>query len=186
MPRLSSSTRIVLILIALGAGIRIFRDAGFIPLPPNVAPISALALFSGALLPRRLTFVVPLTAMLMSDLVIGFYRLPVMMAVYAAFALSTLIGHQLQRQRTTPMLIGASLIGSVLFFLITNGATWAFESMYAHTPSGLFQAYLAGVPFFRNTVLGDLGFTALLFGVYELSVVYLRQRAALTPRAING
>lgn len=175
-----SPTFIATGVILLAAGFRVVRHFGVIDLPPNVAPITAIALFSGALLPRRLTFVVPLAAMLASDLLIGFYTLPVMLSVYACFALSNLLGVTLRARRSVSRVIGVTLLGSVIFFLVTNAAVWAFESMYPKTFWGLNQAYLAGLPFFRNTVLGDLGFTALCFGLYQLAVVYWRQTKGST------
>lgn len=184
--RPSDSTLVAVGLILLGAAVRIARDAGWLPLPPNVAPISAMALLSGAVLPRRLTFVVPLAAMLASDLVIGFYTLPVMVAVYASFALSNILGLRLRRRLHSGRVMAASLAGSVAFFLITNAAVWAFQTMYPHTAFGLGQSYLAGLPFFRNTVLGDLLFTGILVGSYRMIMVYWQHRQSLTPAPING
>ncbi|MEK7637368.1 MAG: DUF6580 family putative transport protein [Patescibacteria group bacterium] len=182
----SFTTVMVVGLVVLGAVIRVVRDAGWLPLPPNVAPISAMALFSGAYLPRRWTFVVPLSAMLASDLIIGFYTLPVMVAVYASFASSNLFGRQLRQRLAVRRLLMFSLAGSIVFFLVTNAAVWAFQSMYPHTGAGLMQAYAAGLPFFRNTVLGDLGFVGLFFGLYRAVVVYLTWRQALATSTTHG
>jgi len=184
--RLSTSTLIAIGFILLGAVLRIIRDAGFLPLPPNVAPISAMALLSGAVLPKRLTFVVPLAAMLASDLVIGFYSLPVMASVYASFAVTNIIGRQLRNRAQAGRVIGASILSSIIFFLVTNAAVWIFQSMYPHTIAGLGQAYLLGLPFFRNTLFGDLAFTGLLFGAYQASVVYLRRRQQIANIPIHG
>lgn len=184
--RPSTSTLVVIGLVIGGAVIRVARDAGWLPLPPNVAPIAAMALLSGAVLPRRLTFVVPLAAMLVSDLVIGFYSLPVMISVYISFALSNIIGTRLRQRLQVGRVIGASLVGSLVFFLITNAAVWAFQSMYPHTLFGLGQSYLLGLPFFRNTVLGDLVFTGLFVVSYRAIVVYFRQHQLLATRPING
>ncbi len=184
--RPSTSTLVAIGLIVFGAVLRVARDAGWIPLPPNVAPISAMALLSGIALPRRLTFVVPLAAMLASDLVIGFYSLPVMVAVYAAFAVTNIIGLRLRHRVGAGRVIGASLISSTIFFLVTNAAVWQWQHMYPHTLIGLGQSYLAGLPFFRNTVLGDLVFTGLLVGSYRAIVVYLRERQPLATTSING
>ena len=180
--RPTTSALIAIALIAVGAALRVARDAGWVPLPPNVAPISAMAILSGLALPRRYALVVPLTAMLMSDLIIGFYTLPVMIS----FGLSNYIGHVLRRSPTVRLTLAASLSGSVLFFLLTNGAVWAFQTMYPHTIVGLGQAYLAGLPFFRNTLLGDLGFTALLVGGYASAVVYLRHRLTTAISTLHG
>jgi hypothetical protein len=176
MSQRSTSALVAIGLILLAVASRVARHFGWLELPPNVAPITAVAMFSGAFLPRRLTFVVPLTAMLVSDMLIGFYTLPVMIAVYACFAISNLFGLRLRTRRSIMRLAGWTLAGSTIFFLVTNAAVWAFEGMYPHTVPGLGQAYVAGLPFFRNTVLGDLGYSAVLFGTYALAVVYWRRQ----------
>ena len=186
MKRWSSSTFLVIGLVIIAALIRIARNSGWLPLPPNVAPITAMALLSGALLPRRWTFVVPLSAMLVSDLVIGFYSLPVMLVVYGAFAVSNVIGLWLRKRQSLGRIFGASLLGSTVFFVLTNTAVWAFQAMYPHSVSGLIQAFVAGLPFFRNTVIGDLGFSAIFFGVYAVGMVYWQRRLTLLTSSTHG
>jgi hypothetical protein len=53
---------------------------------------------------------------------------------------------------------------SLAFFLLSNGAVWAFSGMYPLTGQGLTQCYIAALPFLDKTVLGDLFWTAVLFG----------------------
>jgi len=155
-PRLAT-----LALIILGAAL--FR---LMPHPPNVTPIAAMALFAGAYLPsRRLALTVPLAAMLLSDLLLGFHN--TMPFVYAGMALTVAVGLLLRgRPRVMPA-IAASLAASVIFFLLTNFGAWATSGIYSQTAEGLSMAYTAGIPFFRNSLLGDLFFTALLFGGFQ-------------------
>ena len=143
--------------------------ARLFPHAPNLAPITAVALFGGAYLPdRRLALVVPLAAMLFSDVVLGFDLPGVTMAVYASFALVILLGFWV-RQNRSPLRIGsAAVAGSLLFFVLTNFAVWAFGTIYPHTTAGLVQCYVAALPFFRNTLAGDLSYTVLLFGGFAL------------------
>lgn len=135
-----------------------------LPHPPNFAPIGALALFGGAqFADRRLAFLVPFAAILLSDLVIGFYSH--MEWVYGSFALITCIGLWLRSHRTTWRIAGASLTASMLFFLITNFGVWANSTTtYAKGLSGLVACYIAAIPFFGNTVLGDGFYCLVLFG----------------------
>ena len=138
-----------------------------LPHPPNVAPIMAMALFGGAYLAnRRLAFLLPLAAMLLSDLVIGLHSQ--LLAVYAAFALIVLIGRGLQQSRTFARIAGSTLLGSVLFFVITNFGVWAVDQLYPKTWEGLAACYVAAIPFFRNALTGDVLYSALLFGGFEL------------------
>src|ERR1700722_3314745 len=138
-----------------------------IPHPPNLTSIAAVALFGGAYFSdRRMAYLVPLTALLLSDLVLGFYRgMPV---VYCTFAFIVWIGQYLQTNRSAPRILGAALTSSVLFFLTTNLDVWALGSMYPRTFDGLLACYVAAIPFFCNTVQGDLLFTAVLFGGFRL------------------
>lgn len=174
--RPSNLTLLVTGLVIIAALLRMARHFQWLPLPPNVAPIAAMAMVSGIFLPRRLTFVVPLAAMVLSDVVIGFYTLPVMIAVYVSFAVCNLAALNLRNRLSFVRLICTTLLGSMVFFAVTNAAVWQFEHMYAHTAFGLWQSYLAGLPFFRNTLLGDLGYTILFVGSAQAVMVYLARR----------
>jgi len=148
-----------------------------IPHPPNFAPIGAMALFGGACFAnRRAAFLVPLAAMLLSDLAIGLlsgnlylglHRLiPV---VYGSFALTVCLGFWLRTRRTAVPIAGATLTSSVLFFVLTNFGVWALGSFYPKTWDGLVACYVAAIPFFHNTLLGDAVYTAVLFGSLALA-----------------
>ncbi len=147
-----------------------------LPHPMNFAPITAIALFGGAYLDRRLAFIVPLLAMLISDAFIGFYS--GFYWVYGAFIVIGFIGLWLRNKMDEPagkkiLFIGSSaLVSSVIFFLITNFAFLYPPTMYPHTFDGIIASYAAGIPFFRNTLAGDLIYTAMMFGVYELVTKY--------------
>ena len=147
----------------------IFR---IVPHPPNFSPIAAMALFSGAYLPRRgLAFVAPLGAMLVSDAVLGFHSgMPV---VYGCVALIVALGFVLSSKKSAGRVVGAALASSLLFYLITNFAVWASGDMYPKTLAGLAACYAAAIPFFQNSLAGDLLFTALLFGGFALAQRYL-------------
>jgi hypothetical protein len=104
-----------------------------------------------------------------------------MLSVYASFALCSIIGLWLRKHQSALPIIGASLVSSTLFFLITNAAVWKFQKMYPHTLAGLGQSYTMALPFFRNTLIGDLVFTGLFFGIFAAVTVYVtrRQRSPL-------
>src|SRR4051794_37108044 len=148
--------------IALISAIAVAAALRLVPHPPNFSPIDAMALFSGAYLGRRwIAFVAPLGALLLSDLVLGFYH--GMATVYATVALIVVIGWWLSSRRS-PLRIGAAaLASSVIFFVITNFGMWLFSGFYPLTATGLEACYVAAIPFFQNTVAGDLFYTVLLF-----------------------
>ena len=108
----------------------------------------------------------PLSALLLSDLIMGFYQH--MEVPYLSFALIVCIGFRLQQHRTAPRIASAALLSALLFFIITNFGVWAFDSLYPKTFPGLVDCYAAAIPFFRNTLVGDLGYTAFLFGGFHV------------------
>ena len=101
--------------------------------------------------------------MLLSDLVLGYHDLVVIGAVYGALALPALLG-MWAHARSAAMLAPLALGSSLFFFASTNFAVWASSGMYAADLDGLVRCYVAALPFLRNTVLGDMFWTALLFG----------------------
>lgn len=175
-----------LVLIATGAVLRLLPHA------PNFAPVGAIALFGGAMLSRRLALIVPVAAMLASDVFIGFYEPAVMVSVYASFLLTVLLGRWVG-QRVGPLrVMGGSLAGSAAFFLITNAAVWAFGHGYARDASGLIQSYVNALPFFRNTLLSDLLYSSAFFGMMAAVTAITRRRVthpthySLPPTTPNG
>jgi len=149
-------------IIALAAALRIA------PHPWNFTPVGAMALFSGAVIKnRRLAFVVPLLALFLGDIFIGFHKL--MPIVYASFLLSVAIGFWLRDRRTAGRISAATLLGAIQFFLVTNFAVWAFGLTYPRTSAGLVACYVAGIPFFWNTLAGDAVYAVLFFGTFALA-----------------
>lgn len=152
--------------------------------PANLAPIGAMALFGGAALgDRRLAFLFPLVAMLISDLFIEFDGSRLW--VYGAIALITAIGRALRIHRRQPAyIIGGSLAASLLFFIVTNFGVWLMSGWYSHTGSELLRCYVMAIPFFGNTVIGDLVFSGVLFG--GLALVESREAAAAKSQTIEA
>lgn len=166
-------------LVALLTAIFAAAAMRLLPHPPNFSPIAAMALFGGAYLPKRaLAFAAPFGALIISDALLGgFY--PGMNLVYLSFGLTVLIGWAVAKRKTVLTIAGAALASSVLFFILTNFGMWLFSGFYPLTWEGLVACYVAAIPFFQNTVAGDLFFTAILFGgfaVAERLVPALRQR----------
>lgn len=167
--------------------------ARLLPHWPNFTPIGALALFGGAYFMRRgAAFAVPLAAMLISDIVLGITRYGTVMwhsqpVVYGSFVAVVFIGMLLRNRRTlfsvggAFSVAGASVAASVLFFLTTNFAVWYGGEMYPDTAGGLVACYVAGIPFFWNTLAGDLFYSAVLFGSFELA-----QRRWPALRGVRG
>jgi len=155
-------------LIALLSAIVVAAGFRLVPHPPNFTPIGAMALFSGAYLGRRfVAFAAPLGALLLSDLVLGFYHGQA--TVYFSVALIVMIGMATLSQRTALRVGAAAIASSVLFFVITNFGMWLFSGFYPRTLGGLEACYVAAIPFFQNTLGGDLFYATLMFGGFRLA-----------------
>ncbi len=157
------------------------------PHPPNVTPIAAMALFGGAYFAnRKLVYLLPLAAMLLSDLVLGYtrYGLLIVLAsqpvVYACILATTALGQCINDRRSVWQVGAATLAGSILFFVVTNFAVWATANLYPLTGSGLVACYTSAIPFFRNSLLGDVAFSTILFGglaLLENRLAWMRDSA---------
>ncbi|TVR42635.1 MAG: hypothetical protein EA394_02990 [Bacteroidia bacterium] len=142
-----------------------------LPHYPNFTPIAAIALFGGAHLGRRwIAFMVPVIALFISDLFLGFHNM--MVPVYLAFVLIVLMGSLLHNRIRIPYLIGGSLAGSILFFMITNFGVWVMTPYYPPTFTGLITSYTMAIPFFHTTLLGDLFYNTVFFGGFYLIQQY--------------
>jgi len=140
----------------------------FLPHPGNFTAIGAVALFGGLYLTKKQALWVPMTAMFLSDIFIGFYNIYIMASVYVGFLLMVLIGRTIKNNIKFSNVAIGTFTGSILFFLLTNTAVWAFGTMYIHDLSGLVQSYYMALPFFRNELLGNIFFVACLVGGYEM------------------
>ncbi len=171
----------VLALIGVAAASRL------LPHPPNFTPIAAMALFGGAFFAsKRMAFGIPLGAMLLSDMVIGWISnmglgfhstQPV---VYATFLVTVCLGFLLREHRGVLRTASVSLASSLLFFVTTNLAVWAEGIYYAKSLSGLLTCFVAAIPFFHYTVLGDACYVALMFGA--MAWAHSRQGLAFSRR----
>ena len=147
-----------------------------LPHPVNMSPLAAIALFGAASLKNRgLAIALPLVSFWLSDLVLnntlyrGFYDGVTlvhsgMIWTYGAMILIALIGFVALRKVSMTRLVGASLTSSFLFFAVSNFGVWISGTMYQKTIEGLVACYVAAIPFFQNTVAGDLFYTFAIFG----------------------
>jgi hypothetical protein len=140
-----------------------------------VTPIAAMALFGGVYFTsKRAAFAVPLAAMLLSDLVLGLVShgsaiFLLMPYVYAGFVATTCPGLLIRARHSPARIAAAALASSVLFFVVTNFGSWVAFSFYPKTLDGLVACYVAGLPFFRNTLAGDAVYTVILFGGFAVA-----------------
>jgi len=159
-------------LVLLAALVRLIDGA------QNFAPIGAIALFGGACFAsRKAAFLVPLSAMLLSDVLLNLTRHSNLWSeawkltafTYLAFVLVVSLGMLLRnRTRSVFAIAGGSLVGSLIFFVASNFGWWLTMGFHAPTFAGLTECYVQALPFFRNTIASDLFFNTVLFGCFAL------------------
>ena len=132
----------------------------------NFAPIVAIGLFAGVYLGKRYAYLLPLAAMLGSDIFLGFYDFKLMFFVYGSFALAGVIGYLIRHRKNVFTISAASISASTLFYVITNWAVWQFSPFYEKTVEGLILSYTLALPFFRSALVVDLFYTFLFFVAY--------------------
>jgi len=157
----------------------IFR---LLPHPPNATPIAAMALMGGLYVSKKhLAFILPLAALLISDIILNntvlrsFYPEQTgiilfsnyMIATYAAFIITVIIGLRLIRQSAMNKIILGTLLSSIGFFIITNLGVWMGSVIYPKSPAGLIACFSAAIPFFKNTLLGNALFITLFVASIE-------------------
>ncbi|WCL50084.1 DUF6580 family putative transport protein [Leptospira sp. GIMC2001] len=152
-----------------------------LPHPANFTPLIAISLFGGAYLANRfLAALIPVGAMFISDLVIGFHDL--MIPIYLLMIVTSIVGRQLMNSESATKIGSYSIGSSLVFFVVTNFLVWISSGMYSLDMSGLITCFMMAIPFFQNQVLGDLLYTAFLFG----SMILLqRQNLVLAPVTSN-
>lgn len=163
---MNNKTLLIVLIILIGAFSRI------IPHPPNFTAIGAMSILGGLYFGKKyLAFIIPFMAMLISDIILG-YKMSVI--VYFSFLIIVPMGIILRKKLSYSSLFKTSITVSVIFFLITNFFVWIFSSpadgIYYCPPNltGFIKCYTQAIPFFFNTLLGDLFFCFTLFGLYEI------------------
>jgi hypothetical protein len=163
-----------------------------IPHPTHFAPICGMALFGAAYFTKlRWAFIIPILSMWISDFVLNnvvykqcFDRLVWFhdgsLFTYGAFALIVLLGMFALKKVHIINLVASALGASAIFFIVSNFGVWFSTTIYPKDLSGLIACYIAGIPFLSNAILGDLIYSAALFGAFELSA---RRFVQLQPAA---
>lgn len=180
---LSSDTIIRIAIVSILMIIAI--STRLLPHPANFTGVAAVALLGGSLLPRKWALTLPLMIMIVSDLIIGLH--PLFAFTWGSFALIAFLGNRYLRKVKAGSVVSASLGASVLFFIVTNFGVWLQGQMYAMNWSGLMACYYNAIPFFRNTLAGDLIYSVALFGAYALAIklANLPQKQA-GQNSVNG
>ena len=183
MKMINTKTGIVILLILAAALSRLFT------VMPNFTPIGAIALFAAAYFSSRaVSYIIPFVAIYLSSLVLNNVVYSSDEFIWmganfpfqvAGFSLIVLMGSRTLRKVNVASILGSAFAGAVVFFLVTNFGSWIIDygNIYPNNFSGLMAAYAAGIPFFKNTLMGDLCYSTILFGSYALLKARLPQLA---------
>lgn len=156
-----------------------------LPHPWNFTPVTAMFLFSGAKLERNFrNFFIPLAALFLSDVLINsiiyhgeFSRIfyDGFQYIYLAYFIIYFFNNIFKPQLNSRLIV-YSFISSIIFFLVTNFAAWIHDPMYVKSIAGLLSSYAAGIPFFRNAILGDLVYGFAIFYTFHLVEIKLLKK----------
>ncbi len=172
----------VLMAVVFVAVFAVSRVPGLLPL--NFSAAYAFVFCAGVYFRGKLGWWLPLATMLATDLALNLYysshgvevwnrsNLENLAFNYVAYAVLILIGRQFKPQSSFMGLLGGGILGAILFYLITNTASWFFNPFgnaeYAKTIAGWILALTKGVggypstwEFFRNTLMSGGLFTAM-------------------------
>jgi hypothetical protein len=135
----------------------------------NFTPVIALALFGGVYLKRKQAIIVPLILFAVTDLILGFHK--VMFFTWGSVVLIAAAGLWIKKNKNLKTVLGGGLASAVLFYVVTNFGVWLVTGMYPMTFAGLLECYTMGIPFFRGTLVGTFVYGFILFGLYEITAL---------------
>lgn len=177
-PNLNLSLRIAALFIIAGVVLRL------LPHPWDFTPTRALALFAGAYLSTRLGTVVVLLVLFLSDIALGLHA--TMPFTWASFLIVMALGRPLGSGFSAPKLLARTLAGSVVFFVVTNLGVFLLQSLYPKSLAGLIDCYVMAIPFFRNSLVGDVVYAFGLFGAYHLVMSRLAAPASSKNKPLES
>ena len=161
--------------LALLSLIMVAMVTRFIPHAPNFTAVGAAALLGGALFRNPFkSILIPVLVLFTSDLILNnvvytqyydgwVWLTPGFALIYGGFILSVFIGRFMTNGFKVLPLVGAGLLSAIVFYLLTNAGSWQASPLYTKDFSGLMNAYIAGLPFLLNQVLGTMVYGAILF-----------------------
>lgn len=150
-----------------------------LPHEANFTPIFGLFLLGAAYLGnKKLVYILPLLAILISDLFLGLYSS--ILYTYAAYIMIIFVASILFKKLSASKVAFASIIAPAIFFVVSNLGVWAGTGLYTHNLSGLMLCYESAIPFFRSTLLSSVVSTGALFAIYNVAIKYIPQLSEQT------
>ncbi len=172
--RISNSTLGIIALVLLGVFLRIM------PHPANLAPIGGIAILSGLVVRRKYAIWSPVAAMVVSDLFIGLH--PLILWTWGSYALIAFLSSRFLygKKLNGLSVIATGVTSGLLFYLITNFGVWLQGGLYTLDGAGIIRCYVNALPFLRNTILGDVFYTAALYAAYQIFSLHQQTKRAVS------
>ena len=153
-----NSEKLAIVLVLVGASSRLLH------LPPNIAAVTGVTIFAGfALRNIWLALVVPIAAMALADVVLGWYNEAIF--TYVGMAAGVVLARGLLHPLTPLRLIGTTFLASLVFFIVSNLGVFV-SGYYGYSLDGLIACYVAAIPFWQNSLIADFTSTAVVFAIY--------------------
>ncbi len=180
MPKSIIHILAVVLLVILGISTRFIFLIDGESILPNFSAIGAVAIFGACYFKGLKKWIIPLAILWFSDIILNnvFYsqyydgfKVFGDFWVYASFIVAGVIAYKMLLKPSWGKLLLTGIIAGVVFYLITNFGVWLTGNLYPKTLTGLVASYEAGLPFFRNTILGNVFYSFVLVGIYEFIIV---------------
>ena len=171
MNKQNTSTLVIAVLLILAAAI-----SRVLMYPHNFSPIIGMAIFSGAVIKdKKLAFALPLFSMFLSDILFEVFNIAPgfwgwgQLVGYAILILITVIAFNLKKINAVNV-AKYSIASSLIFYILSNLSFFIIDNQVYHTYTtdinGFLQCYIQALPFLRTSLIADLVYSGVLFGVY--------------------
>ncbi|MFA6096644.1 MAG: DUF6580 family putative transport protein [Candidatus Paceibacterota bacterium] len=184
MLNINAKTKFICAMILIGSGVTgrflLVSYSGI----PNLEIISALSLIAGIYIGGVYAAIVPISIVFLSDLVIG--NNYIFVFTWTAFAIIGVFGSLFKDKFKSIKLgnsIALAILSATFFYVYTNFGWWLMSGMYEHSLNGLISCYAAGLPFFRNNILGNLIFVPSF--IYMFQMLWKHSQADIALKAIK-
>lgn len=176
---------LVLLLFIVVAGVLRITAAGEITPFSNFSPVGAMALFGGAYFADKWkSYVFPLLTLFLGDVIMSqtiykAYATGILYEgwiwTYLGFAAMVLAGQLIIKKVRITSVVAASVIAAIVFWLLADFGTWTTSHNidmttglpFTKDAQGLVKCYIQGLPLVKNTILSNLVFSAIFFGLFE-------------------
>ena len=172
---------LIIALIAIAVSWRIINHNYMIA--PNFELVTVATVIAAITLGYKAAIAVPLTSMVISDLIIG--NTSIFIFTWGAFliiGMGAILLAKLNKKSKTQVLcsVGFAILSSFFFFALTNFGVWA-QGWYPATWNGLAECFTLAIPFYRTMLIGNIIMIPAAVAAYQ----FVKNRQAAKSLVIN-